>query len=685
MPLARLRSALYDMKSVRLVFGTYNHQPEGSLPELFERAYQNAYKPFLSLLNEHPRISVVLYYCGSLFEWLEEQHPEFLMLLREMVQRKQVELLGGGFYSPILSMIPDGDKLGQIEKLSTYLRGKFGVRPRGGWLVERVWEPALARILRSSGLEYTFLDDRHFHIAGLSPDSCLGPYITEDQGKTLKLLPIRSELADRLPYLSAAELVQALRLLAVEPDSRLVVLLVEGERLGDRPGTQQICFREKWLASFLELLEANREWLHTVVPRADEQNLQPQGRVYLPCLAGADLMKWALDGERQKGFVEAGKRLRRPESEAFLVGGYFRQFLTRFPEANLLYSRLLYTHLLVNQMRGDKSRKKAALEELWRGQQGAVYWHGAGPGGGIFDPRLRQASYRAFIEADKISRGGQSFLPSLQELDFDMDGSIEYLYRGKTVNYLVHRRGGSLQALEFLPSPWNYLATVARWNQAYHRYKVEGCDANMRMGFMDHFFGPETQLESFDRMSYTEQGDFLNQPFSPVELKREHKELELVRRGRLRIRRRDHPVTVGKRYRFRDGLVELAVELKNEAAAGLELWYGLELNLALPSKDSKDVRILSIRGSQRKELGGDRAEAEKLDGLLVRDLRNSVAINLVADPVFLLWSLPVETVSYPPQGRTRHYQASCFVLSWKLALQPGERWTAKVGLQLQKE
>ena len=157
------------MKSLRLIFGTYNHQPEGNLPDQFERAYQDAYKPFLSLLYNHPRLPVVLYYCGSLFEWLEEQHPEFLMLLREMVRRKQVELLGGGFYSPILSLIPDGDKLGQIEKLTTYLRTTFGVRPRGGWLAERVWEPTLARILRNSGLEYTFLDDRHFNVAGVGP------------------------------------------------------------------------------------------------------------------------------------------------------------------------------------------------------------------------------------------------------------------------------------------------------------------------------------------------------------------------------------------------------------------------------------------------------------------------------------------------------------------------------------
>ena len=226
------------MKSLRLIFGTYNHQPEGNLPELFERAYQSAYKPFLSLLYNHPRLPVVLYYCGSLFEWLEEHHPEFMMLLREMVRRKQVELLGGGFYSPILSLLPDGDKLGQIEKLTTYLRTTFGVRPRGGWLTERVWEPPLARILRNSGLEYTFLDDRHFHIAGIGPEDCFGPYLAEEQGKTIQVLPIRNALVEMVPLSSPAEMLQSLRDLAREQGGRVAVLL-RGRRAPGGAGGQQ--------------------------------------------------------------------------------------------------------------------------------------------------------------------------------------------------------------------------------------------------------------------------------------------------------------------------------------------------------------------------------------------------------------------------------------------------------------
>ena len=182
------------MTALSLLFGTYNHQPDGTLPERFEEAYQQAYKPFLSLLYKFPRIASVLHYCGSLFEWMEDRHPEFIMLLKEMIRRKQVELLGGGFHAPVLPLLPDGDKLGQIEKMNTFIRTTFGTRPRGGWITERVWEPSLARIMSNSGIEYVFLDDHHFHVAGVEEDDCYQPYLTEDQGKAVTVLPLHGEL-----------------------------------------------------------------------------------------------------------------------------------------------------------------------------------------------------------------------------------------------------------------------------------------------------------------------------------------------------------------------------------------------------------------------------------------------------------------------------------------------------------
>ena len=82
------------------------------------------------------------------------------MLLREMVRRRQMEPLGGGFYTPALPIIPALDRVGQIEKLTTELRVRFGTRPRGVWLADCVWEPSLPHSLVGAGMEYAFLDRR---------------------------------------------------------------------------------------------------------------------------------------------------------------------------------------------------------------------------------------------------------------------------------------------------------------------------------------------------------------------------------------------------------------------------------------------------------------------------------------------------------------------------------------------
>src|SRR5439155_1564848 len=113
---------------------------------------------------------------------------------------RQVELLTGGFYEPILAVLPDHDKFGQIERLTAFLKTHFGVRPRGMWLAERVWEPHLPRVLAEAGVEYVLVDDSHFALAGLDPDTLGGYYLTEDQGVRLRVFPISQRLRYLIPF-----------------------------------------------------------------------------------------------------------------------------------------------------------------------------------------------------------------------------------------------------------------------------------------------------------------------------------------------------------------------------------------------------------------------------------------------------------------------------------------------------
>src|ERR1019366_5204223 len=98
------------------------------------------------------------------------------------------------YYEPILPGLPDVDKAGQIQKLTRFIQKRFRMTPRGMWLAERVWEPSLPKVLHDNGIQYTLLDDSHFLMTGMTEDQLAGPFLTEEQGATLTVLPIRKDL-----------------------------------------------------------------------------------------------------------------------------------------------------------------------------------------------------------------------------------------------------------------------------------------------------------------------------------------------------------------------------------------------------------------------------------------------------------------------------------------------------------
>ena len=114
------------MTQVRLILALHNHQPVGNFDGVFEEAYRTAYLPFLDVLEGYPEIPFVLHTSGPLLEWLVEHRPEYVARLRRMVEAGRVEILGGGFFEPILTMIPHRDRVGQIRGYSRYLEETLG-------------------------------------------------------------------------------------------------------------------------------------------------------------------------------------------------------------------------------------------------------------------------------------------------------------------------------------------------------------------------------------------------------------------------------------------------------------------------------------------------------------------------------------------------------------------------------
>jgi alpha-amylase/alpha-mannosidase (GH57 family) len=174
-----------------------------------EEASGKSYLPFLETLKRFPGIKLTLHYSGYLLQWLADNRPEVLRNLKELASRGQVEILGGGMYEPILALLPERDRLGQLRAMAESVRSSFGRQPEGAWLAERVWEPGLVPSLSAAGVRYLPLDDYHFLRAGLEPEELDGIYLTEAGGATVRVFPGSDLLRYLIPFGDVEETLRA--------------------------------------------------------------------------------------------------------------------------------------------------------------------------------------------------------------------------------------------------------------------------------------------------------------------------------------------------------------------------------------------------------------------------------------------------------------------------------------------
>jgi len=212
------------LKQIYLGLAIHNHQPLGNFPWVFEQAYQQAYLPMVEALERHSTVRLSLHYSGCLIDWLEQNRPEFLDRLAGLVNRHQVEIMGGAYYEPILSAIPDADKLGQIGKMAAFIEKRFGTKPTGLWLAERIWEPHLPKSLAEAGVEWTLVDDNAFKSLGLDERSLFGYYLTEEQGCSIKVFPISKHLRYSIPWHDVDEVLSYLDSETSDKENKIAIL-----------------------------------------------------------------------------------------------------------------------------------------------------------------------------------------------------------------------------------------------------------------------------------------------------------------------------------------------------------------------------------------------------------------------------------------------------------------------------
>lgn len=708
------------MKQINLIFGCHSHQPVGNFENVFEMAYEKAYRPFMDVLERYPAVRVTHHFTGPLFDWFLEHRPEFLERLAKGVRTGQLEIMGGGYYEPLLCAIPERDAVAQIERMTAFCTEHFGAAPQGMWLAERVWEPHMPRTMKAAGVAYTAVDDSHFLCSGLTPEQMFGYYVTEDEGRALNVFPILERLRYLIPFHQVKETIAFLEEHATEAGDRCAVIHDDGEKFGVWPETHHSVYEEGWLEEFFAALSENREWLHCLTYSQYMAQVPAIGRVYLPTASYKEMMEWALPTpmhKRLKGILRDVEQdpARAPEYKLFLRGSFWRNFLAKYPESNNIQKRMLRVSARLERLtprkepkRGENPHLAEARRLLHQGQCNCAYWHGVF--GGLYLNHLRTALYEKLIaadrELDRVAHKNEHWV-ACEPVDFDADGYEEaVLENSRLMLGLSPHDGGTLFEWDYKPKPFNFGNTLSRREEVYHdllrsgrvqvgeeghgehsihelvRAKEAGLDeylvydAYRRVSLRDHFLSDGVDARSLWTGSYDELGDFATGGYA---LEVSENTVIMTRQGVVRGDT-DYPVCVRKAVSLapRASEFEIRYDLTLSGDKALPVMFGVEWAVNLLSGSAFDRYYRSddrdLHYAKLGEMGCD----DGLTHIALRDDWQRLECGLRFDRPARVYRFAVETVSQSENGQERVYQGSVLVPCWTLVLSPGA--TVSIGI-----
>jgi alpha-amylase len=665
--------------TISLLFGVHAHQPVGNFPAVIDDAHIRSYGMFLRVMERYPEFRFSVHFSGWLLDVLFERFPDDMARLTAMTRRGQVEWFGSGDCEPVLAAIPHRDRVTQIATLSDKIEQRFGMRPEGAWLTERVWESSVVPALVETGIRYVAVDDYHFLCAGQEAARLDSFYTTEEDGRHLDLFPISEAARYRLPFSPAAEAVAWLEDLARQ-GHRASIYFDDIEKFGIWPETYEWVFEKGWLTQFIEGVLAS-PLIRTETFADYHAREKTRGIVYLPTTSYIEMNEWTLPAANAMAYhalIDAEKAAGRFEAhKPFLRGGIWRNFMSRYTEANWMHKRMLNASERLTRL--PTAQHSAAMQEhLHRAQANDAYWHGLF--GGLYLPHLRRAVWNNLL-ALEATLASLAPPPACEQIDLDLDGSVELALRSSELQAFVRDDGdAALVELSSLTLTHNFGDTLRAYAEAYHA-KIDQSQASHaaqdagggitsahdRVAFLHTILPGDAAPDIRPRGMFLDcvsKADGTQQALDSYCARKQAGSWVASSKG----------WRIEKTYQVEGDSLIVIFSAEGGALPGL---IQTELNLALPSCDGYGGRYVlgdgSIPGGFGSELELDGMRQITLDD---SELRGSLRIETTQPVRFK--ARPHRTVSQSEAGFEKIMQAVCITLAWSPVSGLGQRIMLKI-------
>lgn len=364
--------------------------------------------------------------------------------LRHAIEDGSLELLGGGFYDPMLPLFPTELQSMQLKKHGKLLWKHFGIEPSGYFNSSMVWEMEMTELLAKHRFEYALVQEASLQDALGRTTPVSGWYTVEDKGSFMRVVPVSQKLSDAI----ANDDFQWEQI--AEPYCRDGKSAVVGLNIPPQPG-DIIPFFER-LIEFVEMNEISTKTVASLV--ADQSS---EGRVSFLLSSGSKI-----------GLPAAAKTC--------------RELLIRRPEVNLLHKMLLSQfHRAAAFLKGHE---RDEFFEMLLPAMSPIYYRDMQDSEGMRTPMVRWWGSRFLLQAanrltDLVSFDGIR----LDIADFMLEGNKCIWAENHSYSFLLNYLDGGIL---------NILNAKAAENSILDAWRDDG---NPSAGFVD-FMIPNVELKA---------------------------------------------------------------------------------------------------------------------------------------------------------------------------------------------
>lgn len=620
---------------MQILFGGYSQISAGTPHSVYERVLESVLKPLLTLIYHSSDASFSLALSGAEMEWLDTSHPEVNMLIRDLVKKGRVNMIGGTYWQGILSLLAPKDRNAQIEKATTEIRRTYGERTNSCFCYGQVFSPYLLNTLSLCDMSRILIGP----CSGSCSLGCEEPFVMHELDKRMVVLPI-SSMASALTKKYAQQAIS------------FAVYLKEMEMLVRQE-------EEKDLICFLNL------------DQLSEGGIQAEETVELCRLFFSQhpVAIDAFDGTKRIGYQCDGWY--GDDCQHFGVP-CFNTLFQRDETMGQLYGRYVVFNEIAKNYKRNREVKKQIEKYANRAGTGSPYIMDASAS--MLRQETKQYFSRQISEAENLLSREMDFqFPEV--FDYNRDGIDEYRCSSKNLRCLFSPKGGSVVEISYLLTGNNFamaglpLRDCGKVNSSFAH--GEG----IRMPLMTDIVLKEGQDPTTLDLGPESSGDLSRHMYIVDESQGVKGEYGFsIKHGNL---------LVDKRYRLKQNTLIADISLthigKDGPAKGS---YGLSCPITvLPDHDEVSITVNEepvrrYRPSSDAEQVVEHVHSSRAVGMMTATLFSPMAYTLVKERV----SIRTRTVLGDEDITLFHLM----VPLWNFNLKPGESVTYHLGFRIEK-